>query len=409
MPNYSINDGIHGSVPSVTQAQVGLISAFMTLSLWLVLEFHVHVFRIFKAYDGLYFWSLLVLAWGIVLHSIGYLLNWFALDCPWEVYALVNAVGWSMMVTGESLVLYSRMHLVTRRRNIHRFVLGMIVFTALFIQIPNWVISIPAVDRDPRVSAVWSPRDSIETRIQQVAFLLQEGIISSLYIWYTGSMLKPSLQVRQRRVMVDLVYVNITVIVLDVVVIILAFTNQHLIKEPLQNLSYALKLKLEFFVLNQLMEVSQDGFSNRPGMKVRYIVRASSIRESNAKNDSEVTGDVEINKQAGWSSIDPRPSATQDINTSDPAVLESIYLGSGHLYRPQNALPPIGLLSTANLPATGAPGLSGDSLSNSTAQNRPRENITVLSASPDITARSWLHLTDNDHCHPLPQERTKLQ
>ena len=66
--NFSINDGIHGDLPSVTAEQVGAISAFMALSLWIVLEFHVRVFRFFKRRRGLYFWSLLVLAWGILLH-----------------------------------------------------------------------------------------------------------------------------------------------------------------------------------------------------------------------------------------------------------------------------------------------------------------------------------------------------
>ena len=40
--------------------------------------------------------------------SVGYLLNWFEPDCPWQVYTLMNAIGWSMIVTAESLVLYSR-------------------------------------------------------------------------------------------------------------------------------------------------------------------------------------------------------------------------------------------------------------------------------------------------------------
>ena len=60
---------------------------------------------------------------------MGYLLNWFEPDCPWQVYALMNAIGWSMLVTAESLVLYSRMHLVTRNVIVHRFVLGMIIAT----------------------------------------------------------------------------------------------------------------------------------------------------------------------------------------------------------------------------------------------------------------------------------------
>ena len=165
------------------------------------------------------------------------------------------------------------MHLVTRNVFVHRFVLGIIIATALLIQIPNWCISIPAVSRDVAVSTVWSPRDSIFTRIQQVAFLLQEGAISALYIFYAHRLLKPNTHVRERRIVWDLIFVSGFVVFLDVVVIILAFTNVHTVKEPLQNFSYALKLQLEFFVLNQLMEVSGAGFGPSGGTRrSRYHV-----------------------------------------------------------------------------------------------------------------------------------------
>ena len=52
---------------------------------------------------------------------------------------------------------------------------------------------------------MWSPRDSIETRIQQVAFLLQESTISGLYIFYAHRLLKPNSHIRERRVIWDLV------------------------------------------------------------------------------------------------------------------------------------------------------------------------------------------------------------
>ena len=67
-PNFSINDGIHGELPDISPMQIGVISAFMALSLWIVFEFHVRVFRFFARRRGLYFWSLMVLSWGVVLH-----------------------------------------------------------------------------------------------------------------------------------------------------------------------------------------------------------------------------------------------------------------------------------------------------------------------------------------------------
>ena len=66
--NFSINDGVHGELPSIAPEQLGIIASFMALSMWIVLEFHVRIFRLFTWRRSLYFWSLMVLAWGILLH-----------------------------------------------------------------------------------------------------------------------------------------------------------------------------------------------------------------------------------------------------------------------------------------------------------------------------------------------------
>ena len=78
------------------------------------------------------------------------------------------------------------------------------------------------------------------------------------------------------------------------VVIILAFTNVHTIKEPLQNFSYALKLQLEFFVLNQLLEVSGDGFApgGRPNRQSRYHAPTTSDASKGAV--LEKSGDASL-------------------------------------------------------------------------------------------------------------------
>lgn len=402
MSNSSIYDSIHGLVPEISQTELGFVSAFMALSLGIVLEFHIRIFRFFKKRSGLYFWSLLVLSWGVLLHSIGYLLNWFALDCPWQLYALIDAFGWSMMVTAESLVLYSRMHLVTRNRNVHRLVLGMIVFTALFIQIPDWCISIPATSKDPAVSAVWSPRDSIETRIQQVAFLLQESTISGLYIFYIGKLLRPNLQIAERRVMLDLIYVNSIVIILDIVVIILAFTNQRPIKESLQNFSYALKLKLEFFVLNQLVEVSQEGFSSGSGEKGRYV-------EPSPPDDRGHSGDMKTSAQMEYRTFHPIHSLASQREGDRSSTVQpptSAYLGAGPSTYPPDVSPARG---TSPEPMSSPPDISQMSLHprsrHLTLQTLTNEKPLPSPPSESLDG-SWLHLTDSAPCDRTPpQER----
>ena len=401
MSNYSIYDGIHGLVPQANLIEVGFIAAFMALSLWMVLEFHVQVFRSFKKRNGLYFWSLVVLSWGVLLHSIGYLLNWFAPGCPWQVYALMDAIGWSMMVTAESLVLYSRMHLVTRNRKVHRFVLGMIIFTTLFVQIPNWVISIPAVSQDVAVSAVWSPRDSIETRIQQVAFLLQEGTISTLYIYFTGKLLKPNIQIRERRVMLDLIYVNACVIILDVMVIILAFTNQHLVKEPLQNVSYALKLKLEFFVLNQLMEISQDAFPNGSGKRGRYMAPSSSVQSPDGRlhsDDSQAMAQKKPDFMVLSHSISDASEHLPRSKVQYPIKTYSKANPPRHPPLPPSGTSPSPVPAISSASTADAYSGNSDTFPEQRASRSPSTRKPLPPTPLGTSASSWLHLSDHALC-----------
>lgn len=92
-----------------------------------------------------------------------------------------------------------------------------------------------------------------------LGFTLVECVLSGVYIWSLLGLLNLKSSVRQRRVMLDLIYVNVIILCLDFAVVILIYLNQLGISHPLQSFSYALKLKLEFVVLNQLMAVAARG------------------------------------------------------------------------------------------------------------------------------------------------------
>lgn len=75
---------------------------------------------------------------------------------------------------------------------------------------------------------------------------------------------------RQRRVMLDLTYVNVLAIALDILNIILVYVNRVGISHPIQTFSYTLKLRLEFVVLNQLMAVAARGLHRETFAEKRY-------------------------------------------------------------------------------------------------------------------------------------------
>ena len=270
-------DVLHaGTPPPMPAAIFGMATAFQGVALYLVLEINATVFRRFKKRKGLYFWSLLISSWGVCLHTLGYILQWWTPKSPWILNTACILSGWSMMVTAQSLVLYSRLHLVVRNYNILRGVLIMIIATAIIVEIPQWVTTWASTDTKLSVTRVWSPYDSIMVRISQLAFLILETTISVLYIWGTVKVFQVNDKVEVRRVKWDLIYINTYIVLVDIVILVLAYTNEHFPKEPIQNFAYAFKLKIEFVVLNQLMTImSQSRSTNLIGGN-RYVKSSSS-------------------------------------------------------------------------------------------------------------------------------------
>ena len=202
--------------------------------------------------------------------------------------------GWSAMVTGQSLVLYSRLHLVIRDYRILQGVLIMIIATAIFIEIPQWVTTWASTDTKYSVTKLWSPYDSIMVRVSQLAFLIQEATISGLYIWGVLTVVAPNDKIKVSRVKWDLIYINTYIILVDIIILVLAYTNEHIPKEPIQNFAYAFKLKIEFIVLNQLMAItSQSRASNMNGghryWKSSRSGSAPQVTRSNPSDNSKTT------------------------------------------------------------------------------------------------------------------------
>lgn len=91
-------------------------------------------------------------------------------------------------------------------------------------------------------------------------FSIQELIISGLYLWETRKILAPGRifqQKKTRRVFHHLIWVNIFIIVLDVALLGTEYANLFSIQTVFKAAVYSLKLRFEFVVLNQLMDIVQ--------------------------------------------------------------------------------------------------------------------------------------------------------
>lgn len=238
---------------NVSRALAMLIAAFFALACYNVLEIVISIFTSFKCRHGLYFWSMLIATLGILLHAISVFLRYFTLAPNFPMCVLI-CIGWYTMVTGQSVVLYSRLHLVTTHSRRCRWVLYMIAFNFCILHVP---VTILFLGSNLGVKSFVTPFNIYE-RIQLTGFAVQETIISALYIWEAMTDLRPVLDMKGsvgQTVIINLIIVNITTVLLDATLLATEYTNNFEVQTTYKPVVYSIKLKMEFTVLNSLLTV----------------------------------------------------------------------------------------------------------------------------------------------------------
>ena len=167
------------------------------------------------------------------------------------------------MITGQSLVLYSRLHLVVRNPRILRAVLVMIIVDGVCLH-GSTIIGTAGTTSHPDDKG-WLQRANILERVQLPIFCVQESILSIIYIVCTVRMLKSTHHSRARAVMRKLIVVNGLCLAMDGVLIGFEYANDHVSQTSLKPMLYAFKIKLEFLVLNQLMTIVHKGLTEQHG------------------------------------------------------------------------------------------------------------------------------------------------
>jgi hypothetical protein len=101
---------------------------------------------------------------------------------------------------------------------------------------------------------------TIIEKIQMCVFTTQEIFISGVYLWEVRKVvLEVGVQEKRSRSMVkQLVLMNVAIIVLDVVTLAMEFCEWFMIQVTLKGLVYSVKLKLEFAVLSQIINLVLD-------------------------------------------------------------------------------------------------------------------------------------------------------
>ncbi|KAI8947377.1 hypothetical protein F4801DRAFT_511297 [Xylaria longipes] len=250
-------------VSKLTLPMASVIGGLLGIAVYNSFEVYISIFRTFRRRRGLYFWSAIVANTGIPVNSLFVLLRYFNIASAGPMAAMM-VVGWLTMVNGQPLMLYSRLHLVMDDPKHLRWLLWMIIVPFVLLQIPTGVlfifISFRYNSRNPTINAF----DVMEIT-QLVTLALQECVLSGLYMYTSRKTLKPLGILRGlkvRKVLRELIWLFVLVAALDVSLIIIQFLDLYYIQTTYKPVVYSIKLKVEIFVLNNLITlVSQQGCS----------------------------------------------------------------------------------------------------------------------------------------------------
>ncbi|UKZ53211.1 hypothetical protein TrVGV298_007003 [Trichoderma virens] len=233
------------------------IIVFLSLAFYNVLVLFCIIFGTFRRYSGLYFWAFVTSTTGIALSCSGFMIKFFSPKSLGYLSCTLSLAGWVCMVTGQSLVLWSRLHLVMRNPGLLRIILWIIIVDAIVCHGTVIPMVYGSFSNNPEIFA--KPY-SIAEKMEVIIFFLQEVMISTFYIIETVGIMRIENFLgnhrSSRRLMQHLVIVNILVILLDSTIIILEFANLYDYQISYKPFAYSVKLQLEFTVLNRLVDIA---------------------------------------------------------------------------------------------------------------------------------------------------------
>ncbi|KAL4941727.1 hypothetical protein BDV06DRAFT_177037 [Aspergillus oleicola] len=210
------------------------------------------VFVTFSDYRGLYFWSLLISSSvGLIPYSLGFLLKFFRLTSATWLSVTFITVGWYCMVTGQAIVLYSRLHLVVPNKIVLRRVLAMIIVNVIILHFPTTVLTYGSNLADN--GRGYTRGYNVMEKIQMTGFCIQEFVLSALYIWETTRMLRLDPDKGKRKIMYQLVAINLIIILMDIGLLVVEYMDYYIMETMIKGVVYSVKLKLEFAVLGKLV------------------------------------------------------------------------------------------------------------------------------------------------------------
>ncbi|KAK5096325.1 hypothetical protein LTS08_007581 [Lithohypha guttulata] len=248
-----------------------IVTLSIAISLFNSLELILLIFSTFKRWRGLYFWSLTICNLGVMLYAVGMMLSYFELSVRW-LWKVILDVGWTLMVSFQSLVLYSRLGLIVSNEKILAAVKWMIIVNSICL---CTIVNIFDFGSTYSGSMAFSEGYYYIERIQMTLFTIQELIISGLYVYTTLALLKVISKENTRSMIWQLLTINVIIISMDIGLVTLQFLHFQLYQEAIKVFVYSVKLKLELNILSKLVDLVH-GNSAQKSMSIG-VIDATSI------------------------------------------------------------------------------------------------------------------------------------
>ncbi|KAJ6063673.1 hypothetical protein N7499_012353 [Penicillium canescens] len=252
----------HPSLIGDNQAKSIAAIVFISIALYNALELMILIPLSFKTYRSLYFWSLLLSAvLGIIPTSLGTSFQFFELTPLWLSLLLAN-IGFIMLVPTQSVVLYSRLHLISTNYRLLRFLKWLIIVDTAILVIPT--VTLNFASEYFSHSSTWVRAFDIVEKSQLTWFSAQETLISGIYIYETIGVIRmsPHEDTKRHKILYELLAINIAAICMDIALLVLEYMGLYFTQIIFKALVYSIKLKMEFAVLGMLISMVHQGSSH---------------------------------------------------------------------------------------------------------------------------------------------------
>ena len=231
------------------------------------------------------------------------------------VVVVILSTSWIVMITGQSIVLWSRLHLITRNQRLLKFVLRLIIFDSIVLCVPTAAMTFAT---NATGNPAYAHGFEIIEKIQMTWFTVQEFFISGVYLWEIRKLMKVMFDTGKRKIMWQLVAMNVLLLTIDLILVLMEYLNLYEIEATFKTLVYSVKLKVEFAVLTKVVNL----FTNR-GDNSKIASGRSGVRTNNTNHENDLVtvdaekGDITMKSVGGVQAAD---KLAGDSNSMSPIV-----------------------------------------------------------------------------------------